>query len=312
MNLIAIAVVLVVGTGLVAAVILSYASKVFFVPVDELFGKLRPELPGANCGGCGFAGCDDYANALVEDHSISCSLCPVGGPDLANKLAEIMGVSAELGDKEVAVVQCNGTLDAAKSLMKYDDIKTCKAAKQIFGGMNACPYGCMGLGDCEASCDFDSIQVVNGVATVNRDTCTSCGACVTACPNSLIRISTAKNLVIVQCSNTDKGATARKACSNACIGCMKCVKACRFDAVKVENFLAYIDPVKCTNCGLCAKECPTHAIVNLRQKKKAVKKPAPKVQAEVKTDIHADKGEVKSAEEKSEINAEAQKDEVAE
>ncbi len=275
MNLIPIAVAVVVAVGIVAACILSYASKVFFVPVDELFTKIRPELPGANCGGCGYAGCDDYANALVEDHSLSTAKCPVGGPDLAAKLAEIMGVSAEVGEKNVAVVQCNGTRDAVKSLLQYKDIATCKAAKSLFGGMNACPYGCMGLGDCEAACDFDAIQVVNGVATVNRDACVSCGACATACPNHLIRISPAKNLVIVQCSNTDKGGVARKACSNACIGCMKCTKVCKFEAITVENNLASIDPTKCKNCGLCQKECPTGAIINLRPKKKAAPKKSP-------------------------------------
>lgn len=275
---IAIPVILVVAVGFVASVVLSYASKVFYVPVDETVLKIRAELPGANCGGCGFAGCDDYANALGEDHSIGCSKCPVGGPDLAAKLADILGMSAETTEKQVAVVMCNGTTDAVKPLMQYNDIKTCKAAKQLYGGMNLCPYGCMGLGDCEASCDFDAIHIKNGVALVDRDKCTSCGACVKACPNSLIRVSPAKNIVFVRCNNTDKGAEARKACTNACIGCMKCQKVCKFDAITIENFLAKIDPEKCKNCGLCAKECPTGAIINMRviKKKPAAKKAAPK------------------------------------
>lgn len=273
MNLIVIAIVVVVLIGFVGACILSFASKIFAVPVDERFELLRAELPGANCGGCGFAGCDDYANALVEDSSIGCSKCPVGGPAVAAKLGEILGVAAGSEEKQVAVVQCNGTKEAAKTLMTYNDIKTCSAAKQLFGGMNACPYGCMGLGDCEAACDFDAIHICDGVAVVNRDECVACGACATACPNSLIRISSAKNIVVVQCNSKAKGAEARKACTNACIGCKKCEGACKFDAIHVEDNLAFIDPEKCKNCGLCAKECPTGAINNMRVKKAA---PAPK------------------------------------
>ena len=285
---IAIPVIIVVAIGLVASVILVIASKVFYVYVDETTLALRAAMPGANCGGCGYAGCDDYANALGADHTLSPTKCPVGGADLAAKLAEILGVSAEMGEKQVAVVMCNGTSEAVKSLMEYDDIKTCKAAKTLYGGMNLCPYGCLGQGDCVVSCDFDALKIVDGVAVVDREKCTSCGACVKACPNHLIRISPAKNLVFVRCNNTDKGADARKACANACIGCMKCVKVCKFDSIKVENNVAYIDPDKCKNCGLCARECPTGAIVNLRMlgkkapAKKPAAKPAPKADAPAK------------------------------
>lgn len=275
MNLIIIAIVVVVAIGFVGACILSFASKVFAVPVDEKFPLLRAELPGANCGGCGFAGCDDYANALVEDQSIGCNKCPVGGPAVAEKLAAVLGVEAGSSEKQVAVVQCNGTKEAVKTLMTYNDIKTCSAAKQLFGGMNACPYGCMGLGDCAAACEFDAIHVCDGVAVVNRDECVACGACAAACPNNLIRISPAKNLVIVQCNNKAKGAEAMKACKNACIGCGKCAKVCKFEAITVENNLAFIDPEKCKNCGLCAKECPTGAINNMRVKKAPAKAAAP-------------------------------------
>ncbi|MDY5462766.1 RnfABCDGE type electron transport complex subunit B [Hornefia butyriciproducens] len=279
MDLIVIAIVVVVAIGLVAACILSYASKVFYVPVDERVSKLRAELPGANCGGCGFAGCDDYANALVEDPELSINKCPVGGAAVAAKLGEILGKSAEAGEKQLAVVMCNGTRDAVKPLLAYNDIKTCKAAKNLFGGMNACPFGCLGLGDCEAACDFDAIHICDGVAVVNKDACVACGACAKACPNSLIRISPAKNLVVVKCHNTEKGGVARKECSNACIGCMKCQKVCKFDAITVENNLAYIDPEKCKNCGMCAKECPTGAIHDERKKKAAPKKSPEEIEA---------------------------------
>lgn len=268
---------IVVAIGLVCAGILTLASKVFFVPVDETFAALRAELPGANCGACGYNGCDDYANALAEDHSLSCSLCPVGGADCATKLAEVLGVEAGSADKQVAMVMCNGTKDAAKTIMEYKGVKTCTAAKQFFGGVNACPHGCIGLGDCVAACDFDAIQICDGVAVVNRDNCVGCGVCAKTCPNAVIRIQSAKNIVTVQCNSTAKGAETRKACSNGCIGCKKCEKACKFDAITVENNLANIDPDKCKNCGLCAKECPTGAINNMRVKK--AKPAAPKAEA---------------------------------
>lgn len=271
-------VLLVVALGFVFAVILTIASKIFFVPVDETVANLRAELPGANCGACGFAGCDDYANALAENPELGTGLCPVGGADVANKLAEILGVEAGSMEPQVAVVMCNGNKDAAKTIMEYQGLSTCAAAKQLFGGLSACQYGCMGLGDCEAACPYDAIKVCNGVAVVNRELCVGCGVCAKQCPNHVIRIAPAKNKVIVQCNSKDKGAVTRKNCDNGCIGCKKCEKACKFEAVTVENNLAMIDPEKCKNCGLCAKECPTGAIINLRAKRKTVA-PAPVTEA---------------------------------
>ena len=142
--------------------------------------------------------------------------------------------------------------------------------------MNQCKYGCLGLGDCTRACNFDAIKICDGVAVVARELCTGCGACAAKCPKHVIRIAPAKNKVVVQCHSEDKGAVTRKACANGCIGCGKCVKACKFEAVTVENNHAYIDPDKCKNCGLCAKECPTNAINNMRAKRKpAVKEEAP-------------------------------------
>ncbi len=261
-------VLLVVAMGFVLAVILTIASKIFFVPVDETVANLRAELPGANCGACGFAGCDDYAAALGEDPSVGTSKCPVGGAAVAAKLAEILGVEAGSAEAQVAVVMCNGNKDAAKTIMEYQGLSTCKAAKQMFGGLNACSHGCLGLGDCQAACPYGAIQVCNGVAVVDREICVGCGICAKQCPNSVIRIAPAKNKVVVQCNSKDAGAKTRKACSNGCIACKKCEKACKFEAIKVEDNHAMIDPEKCKNCGLCAKECPTGAIINMRAKRK--------------------------------------------
>lgn len=268
-NAILIPVVLVVAMGFAFAVVLTIASKVFYVKVDETVTKLREELPGANCGGCGYAGCDDYAAALAADpEGVGCSKCPVGGPDVAAKLAAVLGMEAGSAEPQVAVVQCNGNCDAAKTQMEYQGLSSCAAAKTLWGGMNVCKFGCMGLGDCVNACNFGAINVCNGVAVVNRDLCVGCGACAKVCPNHVIRIAPAKNKVVVQCNSKDKGAAVRKACLNGCIGCMKCEKTCKFDAVHVVDNLAFIDPEKCKNCGMCAKECPTGAINNLRAKRK--------------------------------------------
>ena len=273
-------VLLVVAMGFVFAVILTIASKIFFVPVDETVIKLRAELPGANCGGCGFAGCDDYASALAADpEGVGCNKCPVGGADCAAKLAEILGMEAGSADPMVATVLCNGNHTASKSLLEYQGMTTCKAAATLYGGMNQCKYGCLGLGDCTRACNFDAIKICDGVAVVARDRCVGCGACATECPKHVISILPAKNKVVVQCQSQDKGAVTRKACSNGCIGCGKCAKACKFEAITVENNLAKIDPAKCKNCALCAKECPTGAINNMRAKRKPAVAPAPAAEA---------------------------------
>lgn len=262
-------VVIVVVIGLVAGVILTIASKLMYVPIDQLVADIREELPGANCGACGFAGCDDYASALGKDkgETLSPSMCPVGGPDLAAKLAELLGVEATAADPKVATVLCGGNAAAAKKLMDYEGIDTCKAASQFYGGQWACGYGCLGLGDCAAACDYGAICVADGLAVVDREKCVGCGMCTKACPKNLIEVHSKKDLIYVACKSKAAGAQTRKSCSAGCIGCRKCEKACRFDAIVIENNLARVDFEKCKNCGLCAKECPTGAIVNLRPKK---------------------------------------------
>lgn len=271
---IAIPVILVTIVGLIASIILTFAAKKFEVKENPLFYTLRAELPGANCGGCGFAGCDDYAHALVDVPGTPCTKCAVGGPDCAAKLASLMGQDAGAMEKKVSFVMCNGTGENAKKLYEYEGIDSCKAAKSLYGGPKVCSYGCIGLGDCVKVCEFDALHVIDGVAVVDRDKCTSCGACVSACPQTLIKIVPEKAKVQVRCFNKDKGADAKKACATACIGCHMCEKACKFDAIHVDGFLSSIDSEKCKNCGACVQKCPTGAILNMRVVKK--KKPAPK------------------------------------
>ncbi|MDO4546022.1 MAG: RnfABCDGE type electron transport complex subunit B [Bacillota bacterium] len=270
--------IIVAVVGLVAGIILTIASKLMYVPVDERVAAVREALPGANCGACGFAGCDDYAAALGEDPDTSPSLCPVGGGTLALQIAGILGVEAGEVEPEVAMVMCNGTYGVTREIMTADRIHTCKAAKQFYGGNWACPHGCLGMGDCQMACNYDAIRIVDGVAKIDREKCVGCQACAKVCPNHIISMVKKKNLVFVACKSMAKGAVTRKICANGCIGCMKCQKSCKFDAIKVENNVAQIDLDACKNCGICAKECPTGAIVNFR-KKKAPAKPAAKPEA---------------------------------
>lgn len=274
MGTIIIPAVIVAVVGLIAAVILTIASKLMYVPVDEKVAAIREVLPGANCGACGFAGCDDYAAAFGENPALSTALCPVGGSSIASQIAGILGVDAADAEEKVAMVMCQGNYGVTRQIMEADRIHTCKEAKMFYGGQWACPYGCLGLGDCFNVCKFDAIRIVNGVARIDRDKCVGCGACDDTCPNNIISMVNKKNLVFVACKSMEKGAKTRKTCENGCIGCMKCQKTCKFEAIKVENNVAQVDLEACKNCGLCEKECPTGAIVNYRKKKAPVKKKA--------------------------------------
>ena len=272
-------VLLVAVIGLICAGLLVFASKVFHVAVDERVTQVRECLPGANCGGCGFAGCDDYASNLVADESLPCTKCSPGGAAVAAQIAEILGRAAGATEPQVAQVMCNGTCGARRTVLEWQGMQSCKGAKGWFSSPNACMYGCIGLGDCVNACQFDAIGIVDGIAKVNRENCVACGACASACPQ--------KNMVHVLCSSTDKGAVARKNCDNACIGCMKCTTVCNFDAIHVEDNLAKIDPAKCKSCGLCAAVCPTGAINSF--KKLPSKEQAEKVAAAKKAKAAAAK-----------------------
>ena len=269
------ATVLVAVIGIIAGILLSFASKIFEVKEDQLFIDLRAQLPGANCGGCGFAGCDDYAHAMAGDKNTPCNKCAVGGPDVAAKLAKILGTDAGATEKMVSFVACAGTKDNANPLYQYTEkVDSCAAAKNLFGGEKACAYGCLGLGDCVAACQFDAIRVVNGVATVDRSRCTACGACVKACPKGLISLKPEKSAVIVQCSNKDMGKAAMAVCKISCIGCGMCQRTCQHDAVHVIDHVAVIDPEKCVSCGDCAVKCPRHCILDLAAATRTAKAPA--------------------------------------
>ena len=250
----------VVVIGAVCAIMLVLASKFFAVEENEMTQKVRDCLPGANCGACGYAGCDGYAKAMAEDREKP-NLCIPGGDTVAKQLSDVLGVDFEDVAAQVAVVHCNGNRSTAKAKNDYEGIRTCAAAKLYYGGQGSCVNGCIGFGDCVEACPQNAICVDNGVARVDTRSCVGCGVCISACPKGLISLMADKESVLVLCKNTEKGAVVRGQCESGCIGCKKCEKNCETGAIKVVNNLAVVDYDKCTRCNKCAENCPVGCIL---------------------------------------------------
>ncbi len=246
--------------GLLLGVALGIAGKVFFVKVDEREGEVRECLPGNNCGGCGYPGCDGLAAAIAAGNAPA-NACPVANAEAHSKIAEIMGSEVEASEKKVAFVKCSGTCDQTERKYNYYGIADCKKLVHIPGqGDKLCEYGCLGFGSCVTACKFDAIHVIDGVAVVDKEKCVACGKCVAECPKHLIELVPYSSTTFVGCSSKDKGKDVKAACKTGCIGCMICTKQCETGAITVENNLAHIDYSKCTNCGKCAEKCPQHII----------------------------------------------------
>jgi Na+-translocating ferredoxin:NAD+ oxidoreductase RNF subunit RnfB len=247
------------GCGILAGVLLTAASKIFFVKVDERIEKIGEALPQANCGACGYAGCADYAAAIVNNGAET-NLCKPGGAASAEKIAGILGVSASEVVPTAAVVRCSGDCNATDTAFSFDGVQSCKAAKRFYGGNGKCKFGCIGLGDCMAVCSNDAIVIENGIASVIKAKCGSCGKCVKACPNSIISIRPLAKNIDVLCSSKDNGKLTKMSCKNGCIGCKICEKKCPSGAITVTDFHASIDYDKCTACGICMEACPVKVI----------------------------------------------------
>ncbi len=269
-------IVILAGLGLLLALVLFFIAKRFKVEEDPRIDEVEAVMPGANCGGCGFAGCRAFADAAVKAPNLDNNYCPVGGNEVMKKVAAILGYEVKTKVPQVAVVRCNGTCDNRPVINDYDGAPSCRVKASLYAGDTGCPYGCLGCGDCVEACSFGAITMdpQTGLPVVDEDRCTACGSCAKACPKGIIEIRNKgprAMRVYVSCVNKDKGAVARKACIAACIGCGKCAKTCPQDAVTVENNLAYIDFTKCKLCKKCVEACPTGAIhaVNFPVLKKA-------------------------------------------
>lgn len=245
----------------IVGLLLALAAKKFAVEKDERIEQIENLLPGANCGGCGYAGCSGLAAAIVKGEA-EIGGCPVGGAPVAEKIGAIMGVEAGAQERQVAFVKCAGTCDKAGKDYEYYGLNDCVMVNMMqAGGPKSCNYGCLGEGSCVKACPFDAIHVVDGVAVVDKEECKACGKCIAACPKKLIELVPYGQKHLVACSSHDKGKDVMKACSVGCIGCKMCEKVCESDAIKVEGNVAHIDPAKCTNCGKCAEKCPKKAIL---------------------------------------------------
>lgn len=268
MNLILLAVISLGTIGAVGATVLYFVSQAFHVEEDPRIGVVQDILPAANCGGCGFPGCAGFAGACVRADVLDELFCPVGGQDTMNKVAEVLGMTVREKTPMIAVVRCNGDCENRSRTNYYDGAPNCAISSSLYGGDTGCSYGCLGHGDCVDVCPFDAIRInpETLLPEVDEGKCTSCGACVRACPKQLIQLrkkGIKSRRIYVGCMNKDKGAIARKSCNVACIACSKCRKACPFEAITIENNLAYIDDDKCRLCRKCVDECPTAAIVEL-------------------------------------------------
>ena len=278
-----IAVAILGGLGLVFGLVLAAASKVFYVETDPRLDQLNECLPGANCGGCGFAGCGAYAEAVLKGEA-PVGKCASGGNDAAKAMAAIMGVQAEEVTRKVAMVRCSGarTFDAEGNLTKgakmkatYEGFHDGLAASKVGGsGPLSCKFGCLGYGSCTRVCKYGAISVKNGVAVVDEDLCVGCMACAQVCPRKVITAVEPDRNVIIACNSLAKGAVTNRACTIGCIGCGKCMKTCPSGAITITNNLAQIDYSKCTNCGQCATVCPKGLIKDSNVENLGEPKPA--------------------------------------
>jgi len=247
------------GVGLVCSFALSLASRFFGIKEDPRIEDVTCLLPGANCGACGFAGCTEYARAIVGQGE-KVTLCKPGGAETIEKLAAYMGVKADIEERMVAIVLCGGDDSAAKRRFLYNGIADCSAAVLVGGGDKACTYGCLGLGTCARVCPEHAIEITREhLAVVHPELCVGCGLCVSACVRHLIQLVPESRTIHVLCSSRDRGPIVKKNCSVGCIGCTLCTKVT--DAIKMDGALARVDYSQTIEDEEVIAKCPQHTII---------------------------------------------------
>lgn len=259
MDIIVISTIVIGLVGLILGGALVTASKKFYVETDDRVTRVRECLRGANCGACGYAGCDAVAEAMVKGEA-RVDACPGNSTENIAKIAAILGKQTVDQDPQVAFVQCAGTCGVTAPRGEYVGITDCRAAMLAGLNFSGCSYGCLGLGSCVKVCPQGAISIRDGVAVVNQRKCVGCGLCAKACPKGIIGMHQRETKLAVQCSSRDKGAGVKRVCTAGCIGCGICAKQCQQGAITIENNLSRIDPEKCIACGACAEKCPTKSI----------------------------------------------------
>lgn len=267
---------LLASLGMIAAIVLYIVSKKFYVYENPLIAEVEDLLPAANCAGCGSPGCKAFAEKLVQTDDISDLFCPVGGNEVMQSIAQLLGKEIQEKEPMLAVLLCNGSCAVRPKTTQFQGPDSCAISAMVFSGETDCQYGCLGKGECVAACEFEAMYMdkTTGLPVIITDKCTACGACVAACPKDIIemRPKNKRDLkVYVACSNKEKGGIAKKACSVACIGCSKCLQVCPKDAITIDSFLAYIKADACTLCRKCVEVCPTHAIIETNFPSKKIK-----------------------------------------
>lgn len=250
------------GMGLLFGGVLTITSKVFAVPSNPMRDAIRELLPGANCGACGYPGCDGCADAMASGKAAA-NACPVCSAETAAQIAQVMGVeAANPAARQVARVICRGGNGHCREKFTYHGIADCLAASLVDGGNKSCKYACLGLGTCVRACKFDAIHVdaQTGIAVVDEEKCVACGKCIDVCPKHVLSLQPEKDPVRLMCHAEKAGFAVSDHCDRGCIDCGRCEEACKFGAIRMENHLPVIDMTKCRGCMMCAEACPTQAI----------------------------------------------------
>lgn len=248
-----------IGLGAVMGIMLAVAAKAFAVKRDPRVEQIDELLPGANCGGCGFAGCSAFAEAVVKGEAKP-SGCSASDNEIVEKMCAVMGVEVSHAVRMRAQVMCSGTSEVAKKKYIYNGFPDCISAATLGGGDKLCPNGCIGLGTCVRSCVFGAISVVDGVAVVDYAKCRGCGVCVTSCPKRIIELIPFDSRHWVGCKSVEDGKTTRKYCDVGCISCRICEKNCDAGAISINDNMAHIVYDKCVDCGICVDKCPRKII----------------------------------------------------